>query len=205
MKKLLKICSCQTCKNMLKLFNSIKKQNMKNLYCGIWTKTFARFIFQQGGEAHEAPAKAQRGEGKKTDTNPQQQGSAALEGAMHTCDAFSCSLDTEKNPWEQQAEEILDKIQRSPSLKLAFNTFLQEYARISNPQFELNGDLQTDFYNAIDAAGVPNSEVGFNTAWNDILRIAEKGVEESPAKWPYEKLKKAIDSVRQAKTELAQR
>lgn len=129
--------------------------------------------------------------------------------AFTSCDAMSCKVEIKEEPWQREVNQILDEVSSDPSLKVAFNTFLQEYVKSFGKEnaFEVTADTHSNFYGAIDLVGVPDSALGFNTAMNDILHFAAKGVKDSTAKWPYEKLKAVVDKVRGGNkgTELAQK
>lgn len=155
-----------------------------------------QFVFQHetGGEHPNAAPKGKpdRPSDKSTDKT-----SKMIANALTTCSEFSCSVEMPEKPWQQEADQILEKIQQDPGFRVAFNTFLKEYARVfGQDAFETTEDVASNFYAALGISGVPDSAVGFNTAWNDIVHIAEKGVAEIKSKWPYERLKAAIDGVR---------
>ena len=106
-------------------------------------------------------------------------------------------VETPEKPWQQEADQILEAIEKDTGLLLGFSTFFKEYVHAFGQEaFETTGDVSQDFYAALGVSGIPDSIVGFNTAWNDILHIAEKGVAESKEKWPYERLRSVIDEVR---------
>lgn len=158
---------------------------------------FSLFIFKHGPETgkERVPSVPTGDKSNKGDVDKRSKN--VLGGAMKTCDEFSCRVEIKKESWQERADNILKEIQADPSLRLAFNTFLREYARVGGVKSEdinMVGDVSENFYFIISGVGVPNSEIGFNTAWNDILRVAQKGVKGSKEKWPYERLKSVIDS-----------
>ncbi|MEK7523505.1 MAG: hypothetical protein AAB588_00570 [Patescibacteria group bacterium] len=155
-----------------------------------------RLMYVNGGERPSAAPKSHADIADTTGDDQATRASKVLAGAMNTCDGFTCKVEVAEKPWQEQATKILDKIGQDKFAALAFNTFLQEYARGFGGSVDFTDDVTSNFYSALQLSGVPDSEVGFNTAWNDILSIAKEGVRESSTKAPYEKLKSIVDSVR---------
>lgn len=122
-----------------------------------------------------------------------------VSGALGTCDDF-CMANIEKNPWTAKAEKILTEIQKDPALRIAFNTFLREYVgKLDNSnEFKPSENLRESFFGAMIFTGVPNTDIGINTAFNDILATAREGVRNTDAKWPYEKIKAIVEKVQNA-------
>lgn len=175
---------------------------MKNLYC-----LFRNFDLNRNFVNEEAPRKEaepiEAGVNTQSGKPPFDAGktevmvASAVGAGLKVCDAYECKIEKKEQPWKDQTDQILAKIDQDPALKIALGTFLLEYVRGFGKEYELSGDISMDFYDALTVVGVPNSQVGFNTAWNDILFVAEKGVKDSKVKWPSEKLKAAVESARQ--------
>lgn len=165
-----------------------------------------RFVFQHETGAEHPNATPKRKPEPKNKSKDQAGNKIAK--TLTTCSEFSCSLELPEKPWQKETNQILEEIQQDANLRLAFNTFLKDYARaFGKDAFETTDDVSSNFYIAIQAVGVPDSAVGFNTAWNDVLHYAKKGVADSKEKWPYEKLKTIIDGVKDRKkpTQIAQK
>lgn len=156
---------------------------------------------QKAVEPVEAGVNAQSGKPPFDAGKTEVMVASAVGAGLKVCDAYECKIEKKEQPWKDQTDQILTKIDQDPALKVALGTFLLEYVRDPNGNYRgdyrLSGDVSMDFYNALTVVGVPNSQVGFNTAWNDILFVAEKGVKDSKVKWPSEKLKAAVESARQ--------
>lgn len=170
-----------------------------------------QFVFKNEAKSVEASTPGPEmpsGKPKESGKSPEDKAQKALADARTTCDEFSCKVEITKSPWQKEADNILEGIQKDRGLQVAFNTFLKEYARaFGQNEFEATEDISQNFYSVLNISGVPSSTVGFNAAWNDILRIAEKGAGENnaSAKQPYERLKSIVDAVRNKEsTQIAQ-
>ena len=120
--------------------------------------------------------------------------------AIVHCSESMCRLEKFEEQWKKNTNLMLGKIQEaSTSDKAAFNTFLKELVTTNGKKMEPGASVVDNFYNAMQIIGVPNTEVGHNTFWNDILFQAKKNVNTTGASQKYEFLKSIVDSVRNQK------
>lgn len=182
----------------INVFN--KNKTMKKLSC---PKYFSinfksnRLVFQQNapGETLEGQPVASL----KTESGDEFTRKIVGSAIVH-CSESMCKLERFEEQWKKNTNLMLGKIQEaSTSDKVALNTVLKELVTANGKKMEPGISIVDNFYDAMKIIGVPDTEVGHNTFWNDILFQAKENSNATGSPQKYEFLKSIVDSIRNQK------